>query len=82
MGSSAMGASILRNKVQKAGLDLSVTNTSINNLPDDADIVVTHKDLTDRAKAKVPHAHHISVDNFLSSPKYDELVEELKKAKE
>ncbi|MBA4549657.1 PTS mannitol transporter subunit IICB [Thermoactinomyces intermedius] len=82
MGSSAMGASILRNKVQKAGLDLSVTNTSINNLPDDADIVVTHKDLTDRAKAKIPHAHHISVDNFLSSPKYDELVEELKKAKE
>jgi len=49
-----MGASILRNKVQKAGLDLSVSNTSINNLPEDADIVVTHKDLTDRAKDKLP----------------------------
>ncbi|MBA4603800.1 PTS mannitol transporter subunit IICB [Thermoactinomyces mirandus] len=78
MGSSAMGASILRNKVQKAGLDLVVANTSINDLPADADIVVTHKDLTDRAKAKLPDAYHISVDNFLSSPKYDELVEKLK----
>lgn len=79
MGSSAMGASILRNKVQKAGLDINVTNTAINNLPEDADIVVTHKDLTDRAKAKLPNATHISVDNFLNSPKYDELVDSLKK---
>lgn len=79
MGSSAMGASILRNKVKKAGLDIEVTNTSINNLPDDADIVITHKDLTDRAKAKLPNAKHISVENFLNSPKYDELIDHLSK---
>jgi mannitol PTS system EIICBA or EIICB component len=79
MGSSAMGASILRNKVQKAGLDQTVINTAINNLPEDADIVITHKDLTDRAKAKLPNATHISVDNFLNSPKYDELIDSLKK---
>ncbi|MED1438111.1 MULTISPECIES: PTS mannitol transporter subunit IICB [Aeribacillus] len=78
MGSSAMGASILRNKVKKAGLNIEVTNTAINNLPDDADIVFTHKDLTDRAKAKLPNATHISVENFLNSPKYDELLEKLK----
>ncbi|ARW05486.1 PTS mannitol transporter subunit IICB [Bacillus atrophaeus] len=79
MGSSAMGASILRNKVKKAELDISVTNTAINNLPSDADIVITHKDLTERAKAKLPNVTHISVDNFLNSPKYDELIEKLKK---
>jgi mannitol PTS system EIICBA or EIICB component len=78
MGSSAMGASILKNKVQKAGLGVAVSNTSINNLPADADIVITHKDLTDRAKAKLPNARHISVENFLNSPKYDELIEKLK----
>ncbi|MGM7721376.1 PTS mannitol transporter subunit IICB [Metabacillus sp. Hm71] len=79
MGSSAMGASILRNKVQKADIkDVEVTNTSINNIPNDADIVITHKDLTDRAKAKLPNAHHVSVDNFLNSPKYDEIVNKLK----
>lgn len=79
MGSSAMGASILRNKVQKAGLDIEVTNTAINQLPEDADIVVTHQNLTDRAKAKLPNAYHVSVENFLNSPKYDELIEQLKK---
>lgn len=79
MGSSAMGASILRNKVQKAGLDIEVTNTAINQLPADADIVVTHQNLTDRAKAKLPDAYHVSVENFLNSPKYDELIEQLKK---
>ncbi|EZP77315.1 PTS system, mannitol-specific IIC subunit [Parageobacillus genomosp. 1] len=79
MGSSAMGASIMRNKVQKAGLDIEVTNTAINQLPPDADIVITHKNLTDRAKEKLPNAFHVSVENFLSSPKYDELIEMLKK---
>ncbi|WP_270181430.1 PTS mannitol-specific transporter subunit IIBC [Alkalihalobacillus sp. CinArs1] len=78
MGSSAMGASVLRNKFKKAGLEhIEVINTSISNLPNDADLVVTHKDLTDRAKAKLPKAHHISVTNFMNSPKYDELVSDL-----
>jgi PTS system mannitol-specific IIC component len=79
MGSSAMGASILRNKVKKAGLDVTVINTAINNLPDDADVVVTHKDLTDRAIAKLPNVKHISVENFLNSPRYDELINDLQK---
>jgi PTS system mannitol-specific IIC component len=79
MGSSAMGASLLRNKVQKANLDdVSVTNASINNLTGAEDLIITHKDLTDRAREKVPGAIHISVDNFLGSPKYDELVEQMK----
>ncbi|MBF0709515.1 PTS mannitol transporter subunit IICBA [Alkalihalobacillus hwajinpoensis] len=80
MGSSAMGASVLRNKFKKAGLqDIDVTNTAISNLPDDADLIVTHQDLTDRAKAKRPDAEHISVANFMNSPKYEELVDRLKK---
>ncbi|UOR13398.1 PTS mannitol transporter subunit IICB [Halobacillus amylolyticus] len=78
MGSSAMGASLLKNKFKKASIAIDVTNMAINDLPSDVDIVITHKDLTERAMQKVPNAHHISVDNFLNSPKYDELVEELK----
>lgn len=78
MGSSAMGASILKNKVKKANLDVAVSNTSISNIPDDADVVVTHKDLTERAKTKQPNAEHISVENFMNSPKYDELIDRLK----
>jgi PTS system mannitol-specific IIC component len=78
MGSSAMGASILRKKFQNAGIDITVTNTAINELPADADIVITHRSLTERARTKLPHAQHISVENFLNSPEYDELVKRLK----
>ncbi|MDY0406141.1 PTS mannitol transporter subunit IICB [Virgibacillus sp. 179-BFC.A HS] len=78
MGSSAMGASLLKNKFKKADIDIFVTNKAINEIPDDADIVITHKDLTERARQKLPTAEHISVENFLNSPKYDELVERLK----
>ena len=82
MGSSAMGASLLRNKVQKAGLtDVEVKNSAVEQIPPDADIVVTHKDLTDRARHKLPGARHVSVDNFLGSPKYDELINEISSAR-
>ena len=78
MGSSAMGASLLKNKAKKAGLtDIEVKNTAINQIPGDADVVITHKDLTDRARQKLPGAQHVSVDNFLGSPKYDELIDEI-----
>ncbi|MDW8544773.1 PTS mannitol transporter subunit IICB [Staphylococcus pseudoxylosus] len=79
MGSSAMGASMLRNKFKKADIqDVDVTNTAINQLPSDAQLVITQKKLTDRAIKQVPNAIHISVDNFLNSPRYDELLENLK----
>ncbi|MCJ8009674.1 PTS mannitol transporter subunit IICBA [Lederbergia wuyishanensis] len=77
MGSSAMGASMLRKKVREAGLDISVTNMSISNLPADAQIVITQEELTPRAKKQVPGAYHISVDNFLSSPEYGKLIDQL-----
>lgn len=78
MGSSAMGASLLRKKVKEAGMDIAVTNMAISNLPSDAQIVITQEELTPRARTKVPNAYHISVDNFLSSPEYDKLISELK----
>jgi PTS system mannitol-specific IIC component len=79
MGSSAMGASVLRNKVKKAGFtDITVVNVAIANLTDDIDLIVTHEDLTPRARDKAPSAQHVSVGNFMNSPRYDEIVEELK----
>lgn len=80
MGSSAMGASLLRKKVQAAGLNIEVINTAINDLPGDVDIVVTHKDLTDRARQHATNAEHISLTNFLDNAMYDGLVSELKSA--
>jgi mannitol PTS system EIICBA or EIICB component len=76
MGSSAMGASVLRKKIQKAGFaDVTVINQAISNLTDGYGLVVTHRDLTDRARQKTPSAVHVSVEDFMNSPKYDEIVE-------
>ncbi|GAA1258172.1 PTS mannitol transporter subunit IICBA [Arthrobacter pascens] len=76
MGSSAMGASVLRNKIKAAGFpDVKVTNASIANLSDTYDVVVTHQDLTERAKPATSSAVHVSVDNFMNSPRYEEIVE-------
>lgn len=77
MGSSAMGASLLRKKVQAANLNIDVTNLAINSLPGDVDIVVTHRDLTDRARKHAANAHHISLTNFLDNSLYDSLVAKL-----
>jgi PTS system mannitol-specific IIC component len=77
MGSSAMGASILRDKLKKAGRpDITVVNKAVANLEDDVDLVITQRELTDRARHSAPSARHVSVDNFLSSPVYDDVVRE------
>ncbi|WP_342323074.1 PTS mannitol transporter subunit IICBA [Kosakonia sp. BYX6] len=78
MGSSAMGAGVLRKKVQDAGLtNISVTNSAINSLPSDVDLVITHRDLTERAMRQAPQAQHISLTNFLDSGLYTGLTERL-----
>ncbi|ATP07725.1 PTS mannitol transporter subunit IICBA [Aeromonas salmonicida] len=77
MGSSAMGAGMLRKRVQAAGLDISVTNRAIDQLDDQVDWVITHKDLTERARRHAPNAHHISLTNFLDNGLYQELVQNL-----
>ncbi|MDN3068191.1 PTS mannitol-specific transporter subunit IIBC [Enterococcus faecalis] len=83
MGSSAMGASILRKKVQEAGLVQTVTNRAINNLTDEGNtLIVTQAELQERAKQKAPNATFVAVENFLNSPRYDEIVAELSGTKE
>jgi PTS system mannitol-specific IIC component len=80
MGSSAMGASVLRNKMKKAGLtDVTVVNKAIAALDGSADLVITQRELTDRARQKSPGSEHVSVDNFMNSPRYDEIVELVRK---
>lgn len=81
MGSSAMGASVLRKKIHAAGYgEVKVTNQSIANLSDTYDVVVTHQDLTDRARQRTGSAVHVSVENFMSSPRYDEIVEMVRRS--
>ncbi|MCU1509366.1 MAG: mannitol transporter subunit [Glaciihabitans sp.] len=78
MGSSAMGATVLRNKIKKAGVaDVTVTNAAIANLTGNEDLVITQNELTERARQKAPNAQHVSVDNFMNSPAYDQVVDQV-----
>lgn len=75
MGSSAMGATILRNKIKAAGIvDVQVVNKAVADLASDAEFVVSHSGLTDRARHMAPDAVHIVVENFMMTPRYDEVV--------
>ena len=82
MGSSAIGASILREKIRKKNLiDISIHNVSIHCIPKNTDIVITHKNLTSGAKQLAPNAKHISLVSFLDNMFYDALVNKLIKNK-
>lgn len=81
MGSSAMGANILKSKVQKARLEIEVGNRSISNIPDDADMIITLDGLLERAKNSVKNPDDIifiGITNFLENAEYDKIIEKLK----
>ncbi len=80
MGSSAMGATVLRKKLTAAGRgDIEVIHTSVSSIPADVQIVVTHQTLKERAATSNPNAKLVLITNFMAAPQYDELVETLKK---
>lgn len=80
MGSSAMGATVLKKKVEKAGIkDVEIIHTPVSSIPADINIVVTHEELGERAAHSNPNAERILITNFLAAPEYETLVEDLKK---
>jgi len=80
MGSSAMGATVLKKKITAAGLaDIEVIHTPVSSIPADVQIVVTHEELGERAAHSNPNAELVLITNFLAAPEYDVLVENLKK---
>lgn len=82
MGSSTMGASLFRKRVQDAGINVTVNNTSIEKIPDDADLVIVHKNLAERTRAARPDLTVVTIDNYLNDPALEELFEQLSVAEE
>lgn len=80
MGSSAMGATVLKKKLKEAGLGhIEVIHSPVSSIPADAQVVVTHNELGERAAHSNPDARLVLITNFLAAPEYDELVADLKK---
>ncbi len=74
MGSSAMGASVLRKKLKENKIGVEVINLPVKELPSDAMFVITQEQLTDFAKQKAPNAIHKSITNFLDKNFYDKII--------
>jgi len=72
MGSSAMGAAAFRKRIQQE--TLYVTNTSVDTIPADTDIVICQRAFLDRARNRVPSAEIVVIEKFLSDPVLDDLA--------
>jgi len=79
MGSSAMGATTLRKQLNKAGYDAKVLHSSIEEIPSDAQFVLTQSSLADRVRAKVPNAKIFAIDNFMNAREYESIIQEIVK---
>ena len=80
MGSSAMGATVLKKKIAAAGIQgIEVIHTPVSSIPADVQLVVTHQELGERAAHSNPNAELILITNFLAAPEYETLVADLKK---
>lgn len=78
MGSSAMGATLLRKKITGAGLSgIEVVHAPVSEIPKDAQMIVTHHELGERAATSNPHARLVTITNFMGAPEYDMIVQEL-----
>ncbi len=77
MGSSAMGATKFRNRLKANRPDITVKNTSVDNIPADCDIAVVQTTLADRARKSAPQAQLVTIGNFLADPALDALYVQL-----
>jgi mannitol-specific phosphotransferase system IIBC component len=76
MGSSVMLASTLRKELKKQ--DVTVEHTPVSSIPDDADVVVVHEGLAERARGIAPGKPIIAFKVFLGDPAVKRVVDAVK----
>ena len=77
MGSSALGATRFRKRTSLAGLEVKVRNCAVDQVPDATDLIVCQRGLAERVKSTNPGKEVVIIDNFLSDPALDRLLERL-----
>ncbi|WP_164667221.1 PTS mannitol transporter subunit IICB [Virgibacillus doumboii] len=77
IGSSAMGAAMLRKRLQEANLDISVVNSSIDDISPSADLIICHERLLPTVKRIAPDTNYYPLQTFTDMKDYKELVERL-----
>ncbi len=77
MGSSAIGAAVLRRKLQGAHLDIPVSHAALSEMPAAAEVVVCQRSLVARVAQIAPEARVYAVDEYINSPAYEKIVGDL-----
>ena len=77
MGSSALGATRFRKRTSLAALEVKVRNCAVDQVPDATDLIVCQRGLAERVKGTNPGKEVVIIDNFLSDPALDRLLERL-----
>lgn len=77
MGSSALGATRFRKRTSLSGLEVKVRNCAVDCVPEATDLIVCQRGLSERVKATNPGKEVVIIDNFLSDPALDRLLERL-----
>ncbi len=72
MGSSAMLAGTVRKQLAKQGV--TVVHTSVQEIPSDADLVLTHAGLAERARGVAPSVPVVPFQLFLGDPAVAKVV--------
>ncbi len=82
MGSSVMGVSVMKSKLKKSMLTKNVEHVSVSEIPEKADLIITTKSLEGRVKDVIKKYNKkisvVAVDNLMSNPEYDIIIEHLK----
>ena len=80
MGSSVMVASTMKKRLAPYGVE--VVHTPIDQIPDDATVVLTQEGLVERARAKSPRATVIPFVNYVGDPVFTEVTDRIRAARE
>ena len=77
-----MGASVIAKKLKKLGIeDIKVPHARVTDLPQTADVIITHSSLKDIVQEKQPDIVVIAIEDYLNAPEYDELVNQIAEAR-
>ena len=71
MGSSVMVASQMRQRLKK--YDVAVEHLPVNSIPADAQVVVTHASLAQRARGMAPGAVVVPFQIFMGDPAFEKV---------
>jgi PTS system mannitol-specific IIC component len=77
MGSSVVGAAVLRRKLEAARLDIPVSHAALSELQPTAEMIVCQRSLAARVAEIAPRARVYPVDDYINSPAYDQILRDL-----